>query len=269
MEKKSKTTNMIATWVELSVVIPMSYPLDTLKSRLQTNYYKDYMHAKSHLNNLSNIKGLYRGMSVLYSGLLIKQPIKMVSFECANDPFYGSVVAGASGIIIGLPLSFIKTNYQTNDVFRLNYKDKLNIFKNLPFFGAWKYEASKEMIGNIMFLSTYGYLRRHNNYFGDKYVGTLNFANGVLSSILTTFVVYPVDLLKVRKQTIQRNEKLRDIFNSVVCTNNENNISKNKFEISQYKIKNLWKGITPVFIRVSFFGGIGMYVYEKVRSVLN
>jgi len=114
---------MIAAWAELSVVIPLAYPLDTLKSRLQTDYYKNYAHAKSDLANWTNIKGLYRGAGFLYVGLSIKQPLKMISFECASNPFYGSIMAGASGIIIGLPLSFIKTNYQINSTFKLNLKN--------------------------------------------------------------------------------------------------------------------------------------------------
>jgi len=176
-----------------------------------------------------------------------QQPLKMVTFECASSPFYGGIMAGASGIVIGLPLSFIKTNYQTNDNYKFGIKNNL--------YGAWKYEVAKEMVGNMMFLTTYGYLRKYNNYFGNEYVGTMNFANGMMSSILTTFVAYPLDLIKVRKQTIQQNEKLGTIFKSIVHTNNESNFT------------NLWKGITPVFIRISFFGGVGMYVYEKVRSL--
>lgn len=123
--------------------------------------------------------------------------------------------------------------------------------------GAWKYEIAKEMVGNMAFLSTYGYLRRYNNYFGEKYLGTINFANGMVSSLFASFIAYPVDILKVRKQTIQQNEKFITIFNSVIKPNNN------------FIIANLWKGIAPVYIRVSFFGGIGMYIYEKVRSLLD
>ena len=51
-KKKSKFVNTLASWIETSVVVPMSYPLDTLKSRLQTGYYKNYSQAKNHLKKV-------------------------------------------------------------------------------------------------------------------------------------------------------------------------------------------------------------------------
>lgn len=245
--KKNKYVNFFATMIETTIVVPMTYPLDTIKSRLQTNYYNDYIHAKNHLSNIQNVRGLYRGFGFLYTGMMIRQPAKMATFESFNDPFYGGIAAASLGTILGIPLSFIKTNYQTNDKFTFTKKNM---------FGAWKYEGVKEMVGNVIFLTTYGHIRKYNNFFGVENIGTVNFLNGFFSSIFTTFISYPIDLFKVRKQTIQQNDTLSGILKSVIYDNNK------------LVLKNLWKGVMPVYLRLSVFGGFGMYMYEKIRTIL-
>ena len=243
---------MISAMMEITVLIPLSYPLDTIKSRMQTNYYKNYKECFSKSTNFEHFKGLYRGSSFLYAGLMVRQPMKMVAFESASTPFYGSLCATVAGLITGIPISLLKTNYQIFD----NFKVDLHMLKKMNLFRAWNYEIVKESVGNITFFSIYGIARRYNNIYGDKHVDKMNFINGTISSMIATFLAYPVDIMKVRKQTTHKTNSVKEIFDTVAFNN------------GKFSIINFWKGITPIFIRVSVFGGVGMFVYEKIRTIL-
>lgn len=250
---REKFINMLAAMIEISILIPFSYPLDTLKSRMQIKYYTGYKDCFTKATNLEHFKGLYRGSLFLCGCLMIRQPMKMVSFESASTPFYGGVFATVAGLVTGIPMSLLKTNLQTNNNFKINFKS----IKQINLFNAWKYEIGKESIGNVTFFSLYGAARKYNGVFGEKHTDKMNFLNGTLSSMTATFLAYPVDTMKVRKQTIQREDTFMQIFRSV------------GYENQKFVLKNFWKGITPIFIRVSVFGGVGMSVYEKMRIILD
>ncbi len=286
-KKHNKLVNMFAAITEITLLIPISYPIDLIKSRMQTDYYKqgkisgnNYMHNKKPYANLlmslktwEHNKTLYRGFAPLYFGLVIKQPMKMVAFEAfasktnenknekTNKIFYfhlsdsakGSIAAAFSGLIVGIPLSYIKTNYQVNDVFKLN----LSTIKKINVFDAWKYEVFKELIGNIAYFTLYGEMRKRNNILDKKYQGITDFLNGSVSGVIATFFAYPVDLLKTRKQTTQKNSTLKEIFISV------------GYENKKIKPINFWRGSAPTYFRVCLFGGIGMFVYEKMRGLFS
>lgn len=253
-KQKNGLVNMTAAIMQMSILLPISYPLDSLKSRMQMGFYKTYNDFFSSLNNYEHNKSLFRGFPVLFTGLVIRQPMKMVTFEAISNPFYASIFTACSSLIIGIPLSFIKTNYQTNNNFKLNW----NMIKSTNFANAWHYEIAKESVGNIAFFTLYGTVRKYNNFYGEKYVDAVNFINGTLSSIIATSLSYPLDLMKVRKQTIQRNETFKQIFKSV---------GYNKHD--KFVLLNFWKGSIPLYLRVSVFGGAGMVIYEKIKIYLN
>lgn len=258
-----KKINMAAAMIEITTLIPISYPLDTIKSRIQVKYYDGgYKGLFKNLVNFEHNKSLYRGMGFLYTGLMLKQPIKMAAFEAYSDksPFYGSIAAFCCGLIPGIPISYIKTNYQTNNTFKLleelkklRLKDATN---KIRLTNAWHYEICKEGTGNIIFYTMYGYIRKNNNMFGKDNEHYANFINGASSSIIANFFAQPVDVMKVRKQTIQRDNTFKEIFLSIA--NME----------GHFNLGNFWKGMAPIFVRVGVFGGVGMYVYEKVKLIL-
>lgn len=117
---------------------------------------------------------------------------------------------------------------------------------------------AKELTSNITYFTTYGNMRKYNKYL-KKHTDLTNFINGTVSSIISTTIAFPVDTIKTRKQTIQRNETLFTIINSVTQMDNSLTIK------NLTKIFNLWNGLGPILIRVSLFGGIGMCLYEKAR----
>lgn len=266
--KQNKFVNMLAAIAEITLVVPISYPIDLLKSRMQTNYYSSYKHFFVSLKSLEHNKTLYRGFVPLYTGLIIKQPMKIVAFETfANNPTHnennnkilsflnsarGSIAATLSGLVVGVPLSFIKTNYQVDNKYKLDWKT----IKSTNIFNAWRYEVVKEAIGNIAYFTIYGEMRKYNKFLRENNVGITNFINGSVAGLVATFFAYPTDLIKARKQTIQYNYTLKQIVLSVGW---ENNV---------FKPRNFWKGVTPIYIRVWLFGGVGMYVYEKMRVIV-
>jgi hypothetical protein len=105
MEPNEKFVNMYAAMIQISMIMPFSYPIETLKTRMQINYYKNYTEFFKSLANYSHNKNLYKGISYFYIGFMARHPIKMVVFENYSDPFYGSICAAVSGLVLGLSTS--------------------------------------------------------------------------------------------------------------------------------------------------------------------
>ena len=84
--------------------------------------------------------------------------------------------------------------------------------------------------------------------------GTLvNFANGAVAGIVTTYATQPFDTIKTRSQSAQGASTV-DALRSIVADEG---------------IRGFWRGTTMRLGRTIFSGGILFTVYEKVAAVLN
>lgn len=84
--------------------------------------------------------------------------------------------------------------------------------------------------------------------------GTLvNFANGAVAGIVTTYATQPFDTIKTRSQSAQGASTV-DALRSIVADEG---------------IRGFWRGTTMRLGRTIFSGGILFTVYERVAAVLN
>ena len=158
--------HMLSSILQISLFLPITFPIDTLKSRLQTTKYLSYRDAINHIQ-MGGFLNLYRGYGSMYLNLILKQPIKLTITENVQNPFFAGFFAGVAGLLIGIPMSYIKTNYQINDKF--NLKTMINSKSVLKSFVAWKYEIGKELVGNTAFYGLYKTLNYYTNNNGNQY----------------------------------------------------------------------------------------------------
>jgi len=231
MNRNNNIINCASSISQLTIMMPLSYPFDTYKVRRQTGHfytnYKDFL--KQCVTDKNHIRNMYRGIGFLWISLTIKQTLKLLAFENSTDPIVGGIKSALSGIIVGLPLSF------TN---------------------AWRYEIAKEMIGNFTFFTLYGYNR--NKHGGTNTI--INFLNGTVCTFIALSLAYPFDLMRVRKQTVQKPATFGEIIRSITYDNN-------KFKLT--KVQYFWTGLMPTLIRSCLFNGIGMSLYEKFKSIFS
>jgi len=254
MNRNNNIINCASSISQLTIMMPLSYPFDTYKVRRQTGHfytnYKDFL--KQCVTDKNHIRNMYRGIGFLWISLTIKQTLKLLAFENSTDPIVGGIKSALSGIIVGLPLSFYKVNYQTNKDFKIDIKT----IKNFTFTNAWRYEIAKEMIGNFTFFTLYGYNR--NKHGGTNTI--INFLNGTVCTFIALSLAYPFDLMRVRKQTVQKPATFGEIIRSITYDNN-------KFKLT--KVQYFWTGLMPTLIRSCLFNGIGMSLYEKFKSIFS
>ena len=81
----------------------------------------------------------------------------------------------------------------------------------------------------------------------------VNFANGAVAGVLTTYATQPFDTIKTRSQSAKGASTLN------AC----------RSVLADYGFRGFWKGTTMRLGRTIFSGGILFTVYERVAAVLN
>ncbi|KAL8648589.1 MAG: hypothetical protein Q9210_004899 [Variospora velana] len=81
----------------------------------------------------------------------------------------------------------------------------------------------------------------------------INFANGAIAGIVTTYATQPFDTIKTRSQSAEGATTI-DAFRSILADDG---------------VKGLWRGTTMRLGRTVFSGGILFTVYEQVAATLN
>lgn len=245
------TVHMSSSFIQITMFLPISHPIDTFKSRRHVEQYKSYTDAYKQIK-MTGIKSLYNGFVPMYFNLVLKQPVKLAVYEHITNPFLAGLMTGITGLLVGIPMSYIKTNYQVNPNFNFRNLLKAGFFKS---FVAWKYEAGKEIVGNTAF---YGLYKVFNNFTGNidgEKTRTKSFANGFSAGFIATYLSYPVDIMKSYKQTQNQKGHFKEIFNDIYYS---------KQIVPSYT--NFWRGVLATATKHSVIGGIGMLTYETIKK---
>lgn len=81
----------------------------------------------------------------------------------------------------------------------------------------------------------------------------VNFANGAVAGIVTTYATQPFDTIKTRSQSAKGASTMEAV----------------KSVSADYGVRGFWKGTTMRLGRTIFSGGILFTVYERVAAMLN
>lgn len=252
--------------VQATTGLILSYPFDTLKSKLQKypRYYNSSWDCLVKTLRGDGVRGLYRGIPAPLTIMSIKRGFQYDLYERFNklnfNPFLTGTIAGCLGTIIGCPMHYIKINMQTNTTL----SEKLNINYNtwdfikytfktkgtLEFYKGIKIDCLKEGSFGCLYLGTYGILR-------DKFPPTpfYYFISGGISSIITWTILFPLDSLRTNIMTNPNNNGI--IHNIKLMIKDE-----------PKPISRLWSGLLPVVVRIFPISAISMVTYEYTRKLL-
>jgi hypothetical protein len=263
--------HMTSSFLQITAFLPFSHPIDTLKSRRQTLIYKEYSDAIKHIKR-DGILVMYKGFVPMYINLISKQPAKLAVYEHITNPLYAGLATGVTGLIVGIPMSYIKTNYQVNPNF--NYKSlfKFGISGFAKSFVAWKYEAGKEVVGNASFYGLYKVLNKMTENDGKEHNKIISFVNGFIAGFIGTYLSYPIDTMKSHKQTINQTGNFNMIFNEIYYCKRISPENINVFKLQNSHLipsyTNFWRGVLATAIKHSVIGGVGMLTYESIKRII-
>jgi hypothetical protein len=224
----------------------VSHPFDYVRLHLQTNTSKSI----SDFFKKYKITSLYRGVGVPLTTVPIDRAIQFKIYEQMNNynisPFISGSICGAISVLFTLPSSFICNNYvlKKEETNLINFTR--TILKNPgQLFSGFKPELLRSMLGTSIYLGTYGKMREY--YGNDLHQSVIN---GAVSGWSVWTITYPIETIKVEQQI--HNRAITQIL---------------KERITNFGILNLWKGISPVYIRTLPSSIIGMVVYEEVKKI--
>ncbi len=164
------------------------HPLDTLKTRMQTNKLR--------------YTNMYAGITPSMFNIIPKVTFRLTLFDEINKRIENPYICGAlTGSIEGLcitgPISFYKNNYQiSNPTFVCN-----NLFKSLPLV------TFKLALNNALFFGIYKTYKQDNLYHDLLLSATASF--------VTTTLTYPIDTVRVNIQTNKECISIYDTINKV------------------------------------------------------
>jgi len=220
--------------------VMISYPFDYIRTHIQTQKYETFKDIIKQ-NKLIKIRDVYRGCHIPLITVPTDRALQFYIFENLKKSYttlVSSIATSLFSMIYSVPSNYLSTLVITNnksDVFK-NFLKSKNYYKGLmP-------ELFKNFLGTFVYTSSYGLLRdivptEKHNYF----------LFGVCSSISSWMVIYPLDTFRVIRQTSNND------YRTILKTNS---------------IKNYYKGLSLVLMRSVPSAGMGMFVYEKSRNLL-
>lgn len=218
-------------FVQGIVRVYISYPFDYVRTHLQVN-------PRSSWRDIPIGRNLYRGVSVPLVSVPIDRSIQFGIYERCNRRGFSqpvsSLLATMISSVYSVPMNYLQTHV---------------IVKNAPIrwaslsFRGYGADTSRAFLSSFLYLSTYGTLRSHipNNPY-------TYFLFGTISSSVVWSVAYPLDTMRVLKQTTHS--------------------SASYLEISKVGFRSLYSGFPIVLARSIPSSGFGMLAYETVRSLL-
>jgi hypothetical protein len=228
--------SLIPGFVQGTVRVLISYPFDYIRTNLQTQQYisiRDF-----YKRNDMTISKLYRGLYIPLLTVPIDRAIQFYIFEWCNKNKYttiqSSLMATSISSIYSIPVNYLQTIVMAKNT-------KIS-FKSISYKGLYS-DISRSFLSSFFYLSIYGKLRElvpkeKHNYF----------LFGIAASTGMWSLVYPIDTIRVLKQT--SNLSYLDIIK------NNNNIVK------------LYRGYPLVLLRSLPSSGFGMMSYEYSKTLI-
>ena len=220
----------------------ISYPFDYVRTNVQSQN-NESIHSYIKNNKLS-IKDAYRGCTLQLVSVPIDRSIQFLIFERyikTNSIIVSSVMSSLISSVYSVPVNFLSTIIITKHA-SLTRNSLYDFIKGKAHYTGFSADLSKSFLGAVLYTSIYGYLRKsihkdNHNYFGF----------GVLSSIGSWCAIYPIDTIRVIKQT---------------------SIISYPQIIKTTPIRKLYTGFSIILMRSVPSAGCGMFVYETSRKLL-
>lgn len=222
------------------VRVLISYPFDYVRTHLQAGTTNTW-------RSIPLGAAAYRGVSIPLLTIPIDRALQFGIYERCQRRGYSqmasSFLATLLSSVYSVPANFLQTQVMLNS--KRQAKDQVALtFANMSFRG-YGADTARAFASSFLYLSTYGLLRNnvpqeHHNYF----------LFGVASSSIMWSVVYPLDTLRVLRQTATRHTSYISL-------------------LRQHSCRGLYRGLPLVLARSVPSSGFGMLTYEFMRECLN
>lgn len=234
--------DLIPGFVQGIVRVCISYPFDNVRVNLQSSKHSS---SYAFLKNIKfSTKSLYKGLGIPLMIVPIDRSFNFFLFEKLKQKqftsFQSSIISTLITSLYSIPANFLSTHILLSDK---NTKNAIIDFKNnKTYFRGSIPDISRGLLASTLFMTTYGYLRDNIPIEKHNYM-----IFGIISSISSWSVTYPLDTIRVLKQ-----------YNNSTYYS----IIKNNYNI-------LYKGYSLILLRAIPSAGLGMYTYEYARNLIN
>jgi hypothetical protein len=237
--KGNELLHLVPGFCQGLIRVFVSYPFDIVKVHMQTHPVTMIDCLRDFWKN-DKFK-FYRGSSISFCVVPVDRSLQYFMYERLNkhvNPFVSGWIVGTVSGIYNVPVQSIISNLAlTKD------KPKLQMFVNTfvkengvkHMYKGTRVEILRLAAFTSLYLGIYGYLRRRDE--------NMPFMNGVITSISSWLIMFPIDTMRTRVQT-----------------------SEQTYKTISYQ--NMYRGLLPVLLRTVPSAGLGMYVYEHTRKYL-
>lgn len=253
------------------VSIAAGYPLDTIKTRMQTGMYKGVINCAVSTVKKEGVGTLYRGVASPFATLLLKRTLQFRLYEeCKKtmNPWIAGVIASATMSPLSNPTHVIKIRMQNST--NSTYSNIVECIKDIAkkegvkgFFRGVRINFIKDIMFGTLYLGTYGHL---NNIMKNVQINTsggtlmqyvvqnnraIDFFSGGLAGSITWTVLMPIDMIKT---TYQSNKSFTYILNTIKTDGIMNT---------------MWRGTIPAVSRVFPTSALSMLTYGFVKEMID
>ncbi|PRT53341.1 putative mitochondrial carrier C29A3.11c [Wickerhamiella sorbophila] len=270
----------------------VGYPLDTVKTRLQTYKYPNFWQCITTTYAESGLSAFYRGITAsiisgstaraftmsLYTSLL---PAYASLLGVANErstvvTFASGMTAGAASTLFTCPFEFTKVASQVEAlVYRSRglpepksmgtlraVKDLLRRGGFMRLYGGYRYHLMRDSLGSAIYFSVYEHAKQTVGSFlpsEDSKPNPLAVATaGGVCGVISWVAVYPIDTMKSHYQ--------RDLYHHSLASSMEFRdtvVERPKFKISLH----MYRGLGFSILRTSLNGMVLFSVYEYLMHL--
>jgi hypothetical protein len=220
----------------------ISYPFDYVRTHLQSQNGTSIC-SYIQKNNLT-IGGAYRGCTLQLVSVPVDRSVQFLLFERVSK--HQPIVVASVASSLFSSLYSVPMNYLTTRIIKSHSSLTLafvkTFIKDKTYYKGFSADITKSFLGSVLYTSTYGSLRHYAPIDAHNY-----FIFGVLSSIASWSVIYPLDTLRVIKQTTPF-----DYYTIFKKT----------------PLRHLYAGFSIILLRSIPSAGCGMMVYETSRKFL-
>jgi hypothetical protein len=231
---------LIPGFVQGIVRVIVSYPFDYIRANVQSNQYK---------NGIEFIKSVKLSPKMAYNGVTV--PLFTVPFDRAINFYifekckenklssiYSSIISTSLCSTYFVPLNYFSTKIILANKPIKEIWSQFKLMSSTQLYKGFTPDITRGFLGSIIFMSSYGMLR--DNIPKDKHNYLLF---GVVSSISSWTIIYPLDTIRIIKQNTDESYKTL--------------IKKN--------YNNFYKGFSYILMRSIPSAGIGMMAYEYTK----
>lgn len=247
--------SLIPGALSTSTSVLLGYPVDTIKTRMQTGMHSGFFSCLKSTAKSEGIGGFYRGVSMPFATLLVKRTLQFRIYEEAKKHTNSWLAGTCASIVspISNPMHVIKVRMQNSKVDK--YKNMSSCVYDIyrthgikGFFKGTSVNLVKDVSFGTLYLGSYGTLKKYMDTKYSQYNKEMrNFIAGGTAGSLSWFALMPIDFVKTAYQSGAGKE----------------------YVVSQFKkngIKALWKGVIPTVGRIFPINAAAMTVYEFAKD---